>query len=444
MKNPSGLGIKIKKYFQGLGVFFCLFFWASPVPAIMGDSEGAFGLDGSLRMIGAMFRNYDFTPFYNDERTDEYFQALLRITGAGRPRDDISYEVHLVQSLSYFSRSGEGRESGGINLAGVKTRYRAMDEAEAWWTGEDARALLWLDRLNVKLAMDHMDLTIGRQAVTFGKAHFWNPMDVYLPFDPNQFDRDYKAGVDAVRADIPLGDFSGITWIGVPGRKLDETGNYTGGDRFLDADWYGSSVLGRFFTNINGWDLAFQGGKIYGGVQLGGGTVGEIKGLEVRAEAACFLAHDSPTLHSPLRGDLFEDHLTAVIGLGRRFENSLILEMEVLFNGGGDSDAFNTAAVRLERGAIMHLGRYLAGLLASYEFTPLINGQMAAMYSLSDRSFQVQPSILVSISDNADLLVGSTLNGGKRPKINAAGLTEIQSEFGSYPNFIFAEFKIYF
>lgn len=433
-----------KGLFPGFGVLFCLFFWTTPASAITGNSEEAFVLDGSLRTIGGLFRDCDFAPFYGNERTDEYFQSLLRITGAGRPWGGLSYEVHLVQTLTYFSDNGEGRGSGGINLAVGKSRYRAMDEASAWWGREDVRALLWLDRVNVKLALDHMDLTIGRQAITFGKAHFWNPLDVYLPFDPNQFDRDYKAGVDALRTDIPLGDFSGITLVGVLGRGLDESGNYADGDRTFDASWYGSSALGRFFTNMNGWDMALQGGKIYGGYQLGGGMVGDIKGVEVRAEAAYFQAHDSPAIRPPLRGDLFEDQLTAVIGLGRRFESSLILEIEYLYNGGGESDDLNTAASRLERGTIQHLGRHLAGFRASYEFAPLLNGQLAGIYSLSDHSFQIQASIILSLSDNADLLVGSTLNIGKRPEINASGLPEIKSEFGSYPNSFFVEFKVYF
>lgn len=31
---------------------------------------------------------------------------------------------------------------------------------------------------------------------------------MFLAFDPAQFDRDYKPGVDAVRVDVPLGRFA--------------------------------------------------------------------------------------------------------------------------------------------------------------------------------------------------------------------------------------------
>jgi hypothetical protein len=440
-----GTNLRRKLLEAGVAILVGLFLWVPPSPAMVGDTGGAFGLDGSLRTIGALFRNYDFPAFFENERTDAYFQTLFRLTAAGRPREGLSYEVHLVQALTYFSGPRRRSGSGGITpLAGGKTRYRALDEASEWWSREDARALLWMDRFNVKVALAGMDITLGRQAVTFGKAHFWNPLDVYLPFDPNQFDRDYKAGVDALRVDIPLGSFSGITLVGVPGRELDAAGNYVEGDRTLDANWYGSSLLGRYFTNVAGWDLAFQAGKIYGGYQFGGGVVGEIGGVEVRGEAALLRASESPPLPMPLPGDVFEDTLTVVFGLGRRFENSLILEAEYLYNAGGESRALNTAASRLAWGAIRHLGKHLAGLLASYEFTPLLTGQFTSIYSLSDGSLQLQPTVTFSVSDNSELLAGLSLNFGRRPAWDTAGVADIRSEFGSYPHFIFAEFKVYF
>lgn len=444
MKNLPGRDMMKKISVTSFTILFLLFFWASKAPAITGDSEAAFGLDGSLRTVGALFLNYDFPASYGDEGMDDYFQALIRITAAGRPRDEFSYEVHMVQALTYFSGLGRGRGTGTINLGGGKTRYRAVDEASEWWTRDDVSALLWVDRLNVKLALRHMDLTLGRQAVTFGKAHFWNPLDVYLPFDPNQFDRDYKAGVDAVRADIPLGGFSGITLVGVLGRETDDSGKYLDGERTFDASWYGSSVLGRFFTNMGGFDLALQGGKIYGGYQIGAGVVGEVKGVEVRAEAAYFKSRGSPVLPPPLEGELFEDHLMVVAGLGRRFESSLIMEVEYLYNGGGESNELNTAALRLDRGCIRHLGRHLAGFLASYELTPLVIGRFTALYSFSDGSVAVQPTVTLSVSNNSELLAGTGLNFGRRPGTNPTGSTNVRSEFGSRPHFFFAEFKVYF
>src|SRR5574337_371271 len=88
---------------------------------------------------------------------------------------------------------------------------------------------------------------------------------------PNQFDRDYKAGVDALRIDVPFGSFSGVNLIGALGREITAAGTYVGGGETWHTSWFGSAVLARVFTHVHGWDLSAQAGKIYGGYQIGGG-----------------------------------------------------------------------------------------------------------------------------------------------------------------------------
>jgi len=346
--------------------------------------------------------------------------------------------------LTYFS-AGASPGTGAFDLAIGKTRYRALDETWDWLEKGETTASLWLDRFNLKIVLPNTDISVGRQAITFGKAYFWNPLDVFLPFDPRQFDRDYKAGVDALRIDIPLGDFSGFTLVGVLGRELDLSGDYVRSEKTLNASWYGSALLARVFTTLEGWDLALQGGKIYGGYQIGGGLVGEISALEVRGEAAYFWADDSPPLPPPLEGDLIEDHFSAVVGLGHRFENTLVLEFEYLYNNGGSKiDDLNAALFRFQNGAIISLSRHLAGLLASYDFMPILVGHVAVIYSLSNSSAQVQPFLTLSLTDNADVLLGASVNLGRRPKGDSVQTTKVKSEFGTYPHFCFAEIKVYF
>ncbi|MFH1090065.1 MAG: hypothetical protein V1742_00700 [Pseudomonadota bacterium] len=416
---------------------------APPAEALVGDVQGPFGLDGSIRAIGLYIRNYDFQPFFKGDDADEFFQTVLRLTARGRPLSRLAYEVHLVQDVTYTSGASSAT-AGVFGRQGGQSRYRALDETWPWLDENETQGALWLDRINIKINLPRVDLTIGRQAVTFGKAWFWNPLDVYLPFDPRQFDRDYKAGVDAVRLDVALGSFSGVNLLGVFGRKLDLAGKFVDGDKDLHASWYGSSVLARVFTNFKAWDLALQGGKIYGGYQLGGGAVGELLGVQVRFETAYFWADDSPKLPFPFQGDLYEDFFTAVIGLGRHFPSSLDLEFELLYNDGGESRDLNLALLRFQNHAILQLGRYLAGLTVSYELTPLIKGQLAVIHSLSDSSIQVQPTLTWSLSDNADLLLGAGFNFGRRPKTGLFGAVQIESEFGTYQDQYFAEVKFYF
>jgi hypothetical protein len=302
---------------------------------------------------------------------------------------------------------------------------------------------LWLDRFNTKSALSWADITVGRQALTFGKAYFWNPLDIFLPFDPRQFDRDYKAGVDALRVDIPLGSFTGINLITVAGRELDSSGEFID-DGTLNASWYGSALLGRVFTTLKGWDLALQGGKIYGGYQLGSGLAGEIGPIEARAEASYFWARDSEPLPAPLEGDLVEDAFTAVVGFGHRFDNTLTVEIEYFYNGAGESNDLDESFVRSRSGSSLQMSQHLSGLLVSYEFLPIITGQLTALYSWEHPSGQIQPILTWSPSDNTEALVGASINFGDRPEQSSTGQPQLQSEFGTFPDFYFMEFKLYF
>ncbi|RLB17603.1 MAG: hypothetical protein DRG82_06005 [Deltaproteobacteria bacterium] len=410
--------------------------------ALVGDTEGGLGVDGSFRTIGALTHNYENQALFEKD-TNDYLQSILRLTAAGRPFQRVSYEAHLVTAFTYTSARGPGGGSG-LRASGGKTRYRAFDTSWDFIDNEENRTGgVWLDRFNVKVGFPQADLTIGRQAITFGKAFFWNPLDLYLPFDPAQFDRDYKAGVDALRLDIPLGLFSGVNLIYVLGRELDSDNQYPE-DRTLDASWSGSSILLRGFTHVAGWDLTLQGGKVYGGWHMGGGLVGEIKSLQVRFEAAQFWADDGTLLPPPKRAPLLEDNLTAVVGLGRHWPSSLDIQVECLFNGGGESHDITLGLERAERGAVFHAGRILAGITVSYELTPLILGQLALLQSQTDGSTQIQPTLRWSTSDNSELLLGASINCGDRPTLDPVKGIVFESEFGSYPNYFFAEFKAYF
>ena len=108
----------------------CILFWtqtAKYVWALIGDSEGAFGLDGSLRIIGAVSGNYDFPALFEDD-DDEYLQTILRLTAGGRPYDRCVYEIHALSTLTYFTRGGASA-GAGFGDPGTRTRYRAYDKS---------------------------------------------------------------------------------------------------------------------------------------------------------------------------------------------------------------------------------------------------------------------------------------------------------------------------
>ncbi len=429
-----------------VGLFFLSWIlMALPARALVGDSDEGFGLDGSLRTVTAATVNYDYPLFFGaDNKADGLSQTILRLTAGGRPSEWLSYEVHGVQDLTLSSFTGDMLPGLGMpGAGGSAVRYRAVDLSWEWAGQDDVRARMWLDRCNLKFRLPFADVTVGRQAITFGKAYFYNPLDVFLAFDPRSFDRDYKAGVDALHIAVPLGDFSGFDLIGVLGRQVGLFGSYATDD-LADADWRGSAVLARLFTTAWEWDLALQGGKIYGGYQLGGAASGELGPLAVRAEAAYLFAAGGDQLPFPFQGKEIKSHLTAVVGVGHRFENTLDIEAEYLYNGAGDPGDFTTSFLRMGAGDSYHAGRNIMGMVATYEILPILTGSLAWIFSFSDFSSLIQPGLSVSVSDEADFLVGAMLALGARPKGSSALDMDLRSEFGSYPNFYYMEFKLYF
>jgi hypothetical protein len=262
-----------------------------------------------------------------------------------------------------------------------------------------------------------------------------------------------------VRVDIALNEFSGINLIWSPGRRVGVT--YEKFGEYLDTgafsfSWYGSVLLERMFTNLAGWDLSIQGGKVYGGHQIGGGFSGELGPVEVRGEIAYFAAKKSETLlrfeqydYLPLgkEPELF-DHLSSVVGLGHHFDNTLTIEAEYLFNGlGTDStDAIDLFAstLRVGLGDSFHLGRHLLGVMVGYNILPILNGSLAWIFSAVDGSSLLQPGFIFSVADEVDFLFGAMIGLGARPKEPMLFDLGQKSEFGTYPNIYYMEFKFYF
>ena len=406
----------------------------SRAAAIAGDTDDVIGLDGSLRTITAFTRNYrvdGLDDLVDRPESDGQSQTSLRLVLQGYPTEGLRYEVHGVQDLTMVT---EGADIGGLaTSATAPVRYRR--DADYHWLDEDRLdATLRLDRANLRFALPALDVTVGRQAVTFGKAHFWNPLDVFFPFDPWSFDRDYKPGVDALRLDVPLGDFSGLTLLEVLGHG--------------DADDlpYDSAVLMRVFTNQWDWDFALQGGKVYGGYHVGASTSGEVSidefGIEARAEAAYFAA-DNDGL--PSNAIVLPSAFTGVAGLGHLFEPDVLVSAEYLYNGmarRGLGDAFDL----LGRGIVTNASEHVAGVLVTYQLTALVTTSAATMISLSDSSVLLQPGVVYSAADDVELLAGALVAFGDRPVFDpgSSRLLRFESEFGTYPHVFYTELKAYF
>ncbi len=420
-----------------------------PADALLGNVDGPFGLDANLRTVTGVTRNYDLPTFFGrDNDADGISVSLLRLQAEGRPTGWLRYEVHLVQSLAFGFAS-----MPGMSPEPLARRYRVLDWSPGFTDDPDVTEALDLDRALVKISLPWADVTVGRQPVTFGKAYFWNPMDFAAPFGSTDFDRDFKPGVDGVRVDLPLGAFSGVNLLLAAGRPLEAT---TEGPRYTTSGAWGwsmdeSAAVARVYTSLAqwdpelSWDLSAMVGKVYRADLVGAGLSGEVGGVEIRAEATyLFDCQQDPLPLVPLAPgldgtDLRTDHLTGVLGLGYRFPSSLTLEGEYLYQGMASDHHDLGDLVRLQTRDLLQLTRHVAGVMASYELLPILTAQVAVLESLSDGSGLVQPSFTLSVSDESDFLAGAMVSWGDRPTISDPG-----TEFGTYPDLFYMEYKLFF
>ena|GEM_PF-432295 len=404
-------------------------------------------LQGTLRNLTAAIH-----PLQTPEPTRPEGSTLeqLRLIGKVHAGESVTIESHVVQGFGFSTLPAAAADLGPFG----PQRYRALNLTSVWASSERAAAALFVDRWSAKIALPWLDVTIGRQAINFSKAYFWSPLDLFLPFGPRTIDREYKSGVDAVRVDVPLGEASGINLVGAAGAPLryDPAAGSLATPSFADLDAKSSAAIARGFTNVGGFDLSVQGGSVLGGWHAGGGVAGELLTVGVRAEATYFIARDRSALALPAAGGAaplqvypFVDHPSFVLGFERRFESSIYLSFEYFYNGAapGNHD-YVTPAIQAALGEAIDLSRHLVGGVVTYDVTPTIVAKLSGVVGASSTaSAFIGPSVDWSLTESVDLSGGALVSVGARPDYSGPAPV-LRSEFGSYPNVYFVQFKSYF
>ncbi len=340
--------------------------------------------------------------------------TLLRLILTGTISEKASIEFHLLEGGNINPLPSS--PSGFAAFSGAN-RFRVDRLTHTQTEHEDFSSQIAIDRANITLRLPRCDLTVGRQAISLGTTYFWNPNDLLTAFSPYEFDRDYKPGVDGVKADFPLGRFSGISFI------------YGAGESFRLNE---SALLVRTFTNIRDFDLAMMAGRYrqdgFAGVEFSGelGT-----GIGVRGELSYFATEND------------DDFFQLVVGSEYRFGNNFYISGEYFYNGFGTSHTHRyvgkLSSKRITEGDLYNISRHYLGILGSYEVTPLLVASLATIINLVDHSVLIMPTVIYSLSDNAELVAGMVIGEGKDPK-----RYRFRSEFGTYPDFTFVEIKYYF
>lgn len=296
------------------------------------------------------------------------------------------------------------------------------------WTITGSEGRLWqheVDRLNLQLQLPRTNLTIGRQAIGWGRGVIFGAVDLFAPFSPLEIDREWRRGVDAVRADVKLTDRSSVDVAAAVGRSRDA-----------------SALVARVRGYAGPVDVELMGGRRGRDVVGGIASSAAIGDAAVHGEGAVFSI--------PLPGGGAHRLVwKGVAGGSYRFPwgSGVIAYAEYHFSGFGAARAGDilpqlaTAdfAERYLRGDTQILSRHAVAFTGSYEQSPDIVWSGQWVLNPADGSGIAVPGIAITVRQDVSVAAHAYLPYGRSP----AG-AQLRSEYGASPLGALLQLRIYF
>ncbi len=332
-----------------------------------------------------------------------------------------AYEVRL----RVFSQDA-GLSGGGILPRETPAPYRIRQLD--WNLLETPGASAWneIDRAFVGWHLPAAEITIGRQAIGWGRGVLFSAVDLLSPFTPLEADREWRRGVDAVRADLKLADRTSLDLVSAFGVSLDESV---------------FAARGRGYAGKA--DIELVGGRRARDWFGGAASSAAVKQAGVHGEVAVFRVEDERA-----GGVVDRVVVKAIAGGSYRVPigPGIVTYVEYHYSGFGvESPAQILGALgdpvflkRYLRGDTHILERHALGVVASSEISPglTLGGQW--IHSPVDGSGVVAPSAIWSFGDKASLLFNLYVPYGAPP----AGFV-IRSEYGTSGLSGFLQFRLY-
>jgi hypothetical protein len=192
----------------------------APLPAQGRDlaGDGALALRTTLKSTLIVSRPGD-DPLLPAEPAASDALFRLRLDLVAKPSDAVTAAAAWETRLR--ATAPPGAATGGILPAEAAPpfRLRPLDEPLA-----TADGLAWrheLDRAFVAWRAGPAEVTAGRQAIGWGRGVLFGAVDLFAPFSPLEADRAWRRGVDALRADVKLGERLSVDAVAALGRDAD-------------------------------------------------------------------------------------------------------------------------------------------------------------------------------------------------------------------------------
>ena len=392
------------------------------------------GAAGEVR-IGGYFKNF-FTALDPPSLSAEpqplegEGSSRMRLKLFGRKGPSVAAEIAYEIAPRLQQTSALTPPVPALRLA--PPSYRAVDFAGAIYPRgrgpQGSFALLHnLDRAFVTLSASFADFYLGRQPVAFGSARVVNPIDLLAPFAYEALDKEERAGVDALRARIPVGDLSEV-----------DTGIVFGDD--FDPRASAGFLRGRFY--IDKIDVAPVAVIFKENLLLGLDLARSLGGAGYWLEAGYTFAGILADYKSG------ENYPRLSTGLDYSFGSRLYAFVEYHLNGAGSARSATylqqAGGTAYREGAVYLWGRHYLAPGLTFQVTPLLGAGLQALINVRDGSALVAPRLAYSFADNVAVAAGGFFSLGRRTRIGPGAGLEPRSEFGLYPGVYFTSVGLYF
>lgn len=350
-----------------------------------------------------------------------------RLESVWRPNDRWSVDAAYEQRVRLFS-STVSSTGAGVLPAEAAPPYRVTPLDWQLASGATGAWHHEIDRAAVRLQLAAAEITAGRQAVGWGRGVLFSAVDVFAPFSPLEADREWRRGIDALRADVKLGDRASVEVIGAFGART-------------DTSVYGARVRG--YTDR--FDVEVMGGRRARDRFAGVTTSLAVAGAELHAEAAVF---DTPAAATSTSFAGRRAIAKMVLGGSYRLPIAagVLVDAEYHYSGFGARSAEDTLslladpefAARYVRGDTQMLGRHASAVVGSYEWSPLVSGGVSWLHNPVDGSGLVMPSLTLTPGDQWSVLMSAYVPYGHAP-----GNGTIRSEYGLTPTSLLVQLRWY-
>ncbi len=266
-----------------------------------------------------------------------------------------------------------------------------------------------IDRFWIDAYYKDLQATIGKQRIAWGTNLVRNPIDIFNPASPLDFDNEEKPGTDAVRIQYYTSPFSKIEIGYAPQNEWDQV----------------KAAL-KYQTNIAEYDLHVLAGTAREDVFIGGAWAGNIMGGGFRGELLATIPDENEKAAPQEAGFEIEDDafLIAALSGDYTFRNTLYLHCEVLYNSAGTTGKAGGAQLlkAWNYGWLSPARLSIFGETAK-DLTPLLRGTISGIVNPCDKSYYLGPILTYSAAANLDLTVTPLLFFG-----------ENGAEYGDYGN----------